>query len=328
MILGQILFFAVSIVPLLHAEEASAPSDIRAESPDGQGAPSDAQTAPPGAEESEADQDESTEAESGEASVAATSGDSPNIWHPPGIAPPVVVYPVETYTLANGLEVVLQPDSSHPRVAVSVTYVVGERDQPEGLRGLVQVVEELMGRGSRNVDPGGHDRHFDRAGATDRGSLITHDDSTFFEEIPSNHLATALWLESDRMASLLAVVDREAVEAQRAQLDNERTLALSRNALHGLDEAVARVLYPASHPYRRIGDSESELSRVRLEHVRSFFQRWYAPNNARLAIVGDFEVSAARALIEQYFGTISSSFSTPPADPRQQILVLCPAIDG
>jgi predicted Zn-dependent peptidase len=118
------------------------------------------------------------------------------------------------------------------------------------------------------------------------------------------------------MASLLAVVDAESVERERGLLAQERTLALSRNALHGIDEAVARVLYPADHPYRRMGDSERDLSNIRIEHVQSFFQRWYAPHNARLAIVGDFDVDAARMLVDEYFGTIASSHSTPPPRPE------------
>lgn len=311
MIFGPVLVFAVSIVSRGHAEEAGEPTDAEVTPSPGHAASADGHE-PPEDEDHTASEDEQPVAEVDETAVNTASAAPSVTWHPPDAAPPVVVYPVETFTLPNGLEIVLQPDERHPRVAVSVTYGVGERDQPEGLRGIVPMIEGLMGRGSRNVEPGGHDRHLDHAGATERGSLITSDDSTFYEEIPSNHLATALWLESDRMASLLAVVDREAVDSQRALLADERTRTLSRNALHGLDVAVARVLYPAAHPYHRVGDSDEELSRIRLEHIQYFFQLWYAPHNARLAIVGDFEIPTARDLVERYFGSISSSYSTPP----------------
>jgi zinc protease len=233
-------------------------------------------------------------------------------------SPTVASQDVEVFELESGLQVVLRPDASTTQVAVSVSYRAGEREQPLGYRGLAALTERLMFNGSRNVAPGELHRRLERAGAVHIDSWTSADAATFSQVVPAQHLATALWLESDRMASMLARLDRRALKIARRGLVRELHEAETVSAATGLDEVIDQVLYPEGHPYRRSGAVEAEVRRLRLRHVQWFFQRHYAPRDARLALVGRFTPREARALVERYFGTIRSShrpLRTPAVEP-------------
>lgn len=211
------------------------------------------------------------------------------------------------YELDNGLQVVLHPDAAVNHVAVSVSYRAGEREQPEGARGLAELTERLMYNGSRNVEPAEFHRRLERAGAIDIDSWTTADAVTFSQVVPPQHLPTVLWLESDRMASMLAPLDRGAVSVARDGLLRDIHGAEARSAVTGLEEVIAEVIYPPGHPYRRVGSEEGDVEGLRLRHVQWFFQAHYGPANARLALVGRFSVAEARSLIDRYFSTIRRS---------------------
>ncbi len=240
--------------------------------------------------------------------------------------PPPTVAPrnLRVFTLENGLTVILDPDRSYPRIAVAVTYAAGERHQPSKARGLARVTERLMVEGSRNVAPGEHELVLEHAGATAVGSWTSLDGTTYFEEVPAHHLATALWLESDRMASLLARVDEAALERARRAATLELARRREMSAVAGLDEIVTNTLFPAGHPYRRRGDRDRDIAGLRLEHVQWFVQRRLAPQTARLAIVGDFDPDQAQALVERYFGSIRSNHRSKV----RTVPSVAPSLDG
>lgn len=211
------------------------------------------------------------------------------------------------FELDNGLQVVLQPDMSVAHVAVSVSYPAGERWQPRGYRGLAELTSRLMSNGSRNVEAGEYHRRLERAGAIGVGAWTTPDAVTFSQVVPPQHLATVLWLESDRMASMLASLDRRALRVARNGLIRDIHGAEARSAVTGLEEVIGEVIYPADHPYRRIGVAQEDIEAIRLRQVQWFFQQHYGPADARIALVGRFDVARARSLVEQYFSTIRSS---------------------
>lgn len=219
------------------------------------------------------------------------------------------------FTLENGLEVILERDGSAPRVAVSVSYEAGLRRDPRGYRGLAQLTTRLMSRGSRNLEGGDYARHLERVGATAIGTSIDLDHATFRVAVPSRGLATVLWLESDRMASMLERVDQDELDRQRAVLIGEHEARDRRSFDDLVRWVVTRRLYPENHPYRDAGNDDRDLESIHLDHVRWFFQRHYAPWNARLAIVGDFDVGEARTLVARYFGSIRGSFDASEEPP-------------
>ena len=213
---------------------------------------------------------------------------------------------VETYRLANGLNVVLSRDTSVPVVAVNVWYHVGSGNEVAGRTGFAHLFEHMMFQGSANVGDDQHFRLISEAGGTLNGTTNS-DRTNYFEAVPSNFLERVLWQEADRMGFLLNAMTQEKLDNQRSVVQNERRQNYD-NAPYGLaGETIARLMYPAAHPYSwtTIG-SLTDLNAASMEDVSGFFRQYYAPNNASLSIVGDFDPAQARRWVERYFGPIPS----------------------
>jgi zinc protease len=212
--------------------------------------------------------------------------------------------PYEKHVLGNGLEVVIHEDHSDPVVAVYVQYHVGSAREEPGRSGFAHLFEHMLFQGSAHV---GDDQHFklvQEAGGTLNGST-TRDRTNYFEVLPSNQLELALWLEADRMGWLLPGMTQEKLDLQRDVVKNERRQNYE-NRPYGMGSAwTAAELYPAEHPYHwlTIG-SQEDLTAASLDDVKSFFSRWYGPNNATLAIGGDVDPKQVLALVDKYFGSI------------------------
>jgi zinc protease len=221
---------------------------------------------------------------------------------------------LETYRLSNGLSVIMARDTSVPVVAVNLWYHVGSGDERPGRTGFAHLFEHMMFQGSQNVGDDAHFRFIQEAGGTLNGSTNT-DRTNYFQAVPSNFLERVLWLEADRMGFLLPAMTEAKLDNQRSVVQNERRQNYD-NAPYGLaSETIAAALYPAGHPYSwtTIG-SLADLNAASMADVQDFFRTYYAPNNASLAIVGDFDRAAARALVERYFGGIPAG---PPIErPR------------
>ncbi len=223
----------------------------------------------------------------------------------------------EKYKLPNGLDVILMEDHRLPLVAVSIWYHVGPANERPGLTGFAHLFEHMMFEGSKYV---GEKRHFlllESAGASDINGTTDFDRTNYFETLPSNQLELALWLESDRMGFLLDKLDDRKLENQRDVVRNERRQNVE-SAPYGLvQEEIFHQLFPPQHPYyASVIGSHADIEAARLEDVREFFRRYYAPNNASLAIVGDIEPAHTRALVEKYFGPIPSGPAVPPIDVK------------
>jgi len=213
---------------------------------------------------------------------------------------------VETFRLANGLNVVLSRDTSVPVVAVNVWYHVGSGNEVAGRTGFAHLFEHMMFQGSANVGDDQHFRLISEAGGTLNGTTNS-DRTNYFEAVPSNFLERVLWQEADRMGFLLNAMTQEKLDNQRSVVQNERRQNYD-NAPYGLaTETISRLLFPAGHPYSwtTIG-SLTDLNAASMEDVSGFFRQYYAPNNASLAVVGDFDPAQARRWIERYFGSIPS----------------------
>ncbi|MDR1727399.1 MAG: insulinase family protein [Acidobacteriota bacterium] len=227
----------------------------------------------------------------------------------------------EKYKLGNGLEVTLFEDHRLPLVAVNIWYHVGPADERPGLTGFAHLFEHMMFEGSRHVGEKAHFQYLEAAGATTVNGSTDFDRTNYYETVPSNRLDLALWLESDRMGFLLDTLDERLLSNQRDVVRNERRQTVE-NSPYGLaQEEVYRQLFPPNHPYHAaIMGSHADIESARLGDAREFFRRYYVPNNASLAIVGDFAPEEARALVEKYFAPF------PAGEPAPRIRAATPPI--
>ena len=227
----------------------------------------------------------------------------------------------EKYTLPNGLEVILHQDRSVPWVGFDVMYKVGSADEEKGRTGFAHLFEHIMFMGSQNVPVGAFDSWLEGAGARNNGS--TSEDRTEYNiQLPSNALPLALWLDADRLGWLLPTMDMPKLDLQRDVVKNERRQGVDNVPYGRAFETVLAALYPASHPYSwPVIGSMADLSAATLDDVKGFFRTYYAPNNASLAIAGDFDVDSAKAWVQRYFGDIPRGPALParPTVPPAQV---------
>jgi zinc protease len=227
----------------------------------------------------------------------------------------------EKYTLPNGLEVILHEDHSTPIISVNTWYHVGSADEKAGRTGFAHLFEHLMFMGSQNVPLGVFDKELEAAGGRNNAST-SEDRTNYYEDIPSNALPLALWLDSDRMGFLLPTMDAAKVDLQRDVVKNERREGVDNQPYGAADEVILAALYPKGHPYSwSVIGSMADLSAASLEDVKNFFRTYYAPNNATLTIAGDFKPAEAKALIQKYFGGIPRGPALP-ARPNVAPVVL------
>jgi zinc protease len=211
---------------------------------------------------------------------------------------------IEKDTLPNGLEVLLLEDHSVPLIAVNTWYHVGSGDERVGRAGFAHLFEHIMFTGSQHVPTGMFDQVLEAAGATNNGST-TEDRTNYYETLPSNALPLALWLDSDRMGFLLPSLDQEKLDIQRDVVKNERRQRVDNVPYGRAEETILAALYPAGHPYSwPVIGSMADLSAATLDDVKDFFRKYYAPNNATIAIVGDFDSDSAKAWVRKYFSDI------------------------
>jgi zinc protease len=236
---------------------------------------------------------------------------------PPEVAPPKATKPLEIpfekLTLKNGLTLILHRDTTLPLVAVNLWYHVGPANEPPGRSGFAHLFEHLMFEGSRHVG-----REFDKllesVGATNVNGTTNWDRTNYFETVPREQLALALWIESDRMGFLLDVVNQERLDVQRDVVKNERRQSYE-NAPYGPSTlALLDAMFPAGHPYHgAVIGSMADLSAATLDDVKAFFRSYYGPANATLVLAGDFDPAEAKALVERYFGTLDGQKPPRPA---------------
>src|SRR5712692_1228290 len=218
----------------------------------------------------------------------------------------------EKYKLANGLEVILSEDHRLPMVAVNLWYHVGPANELPGRTGFAHLFEHMMSEGSRHVPGNSHFHFLEAAGASDINGTTDFDRTNYFETLPSNQLELALWLESDRMGYLLGKIDQERLANQRDVVRNERRQSVENTPYGLVEEQLVHELYPKGHPYyAEVIGSHRDIEAARLDDVREFFRQYYTPNNASLAITGDFNPVQVKALVEKYFGSIPAGTSVP-----------------
>jgi len=210
----------------------------------------------------------------------------------------------EKYELKNGLTVILSEDHRLPQVAVDIWYHVGAANQTPGRSGFAHLFEHMMFSGSKHVQPSPI-QVLESIGASGLNGTTNFDRTNYFEVVPSNQLASALWVESDRMGYLLDTLDEQKLKIQRDVVSNEKRQSYENRPYGPAGLRLCDLLFPKPHPYYEcvIGDI-ADIQAASPEDIRQFFRTFYGPQNASLAIVGDFDPKVAKDLVERYFGPI------------------------
>ncbi len=220
------------------------------------------------------------------------------------VATDAIRIPFSTYKLPNGLTVVLSQDKSTPTVAVDLWYHVGSKNEKVGRTGFAHLFEHMMFTGSGHAPYGTHDKLTNAVGGQNNASTA-NDRTNYYETIPSNYLESSIWLESDRLGFLTDTLGQDKLDAQRDVVKNERRQRVDNQPYGRVGEIVSAAIYPPSHPYSwPVIGSMADLSAASLNDVKNFFHTYYAPNNAVIAIVGDFDEAQTRVWIEKYFGDL------------------------
>jgi len=220
--------------------------------------------------------------------------------------------PIETFTLGNGLRVVLSEDHTAPLVAVNLWYHVGSANERTGRTGFAHLFEHMLFQGSLNVGANEHFELVQRAGGTLNGSTWL-DRTNYFETVPSNQLEVALWLEANRMGWLLPAMTQQKLDTQRDVVQNERRWSMDNQPYGTWWERLPALAFPVDHPFHHslIG-SMADLDAASLDDIAHFFATYYTPDNAVLSIAGDFDRDDARTMVERHFGTIPRGAGVPP----------------
>jgi len=225
--------------------------------------------------------------------------------------------PVEYHTLDNGLKVILSPDATAPIATVAVYYHIGFRIEPRDRTGFAHLFEHMMFQGSANLGKMEFVRLVQENGGVLNGST-RFDFTNYFQIVPAHKLETILWAEADRMSGL--AITQENLTNQKGVVTNEVKVAVLNQPYGGfpwldLPQLANENWYNAHNFY---GDLE-DLEAATLEDVQAFFNQYYAPNNAALAIVGDFDPAQAMQWVEQYFGNIPSSTAVEMPDIAEPV---------
>jgi zinc protease len=211
--------------------------------------------------------------------------------------------------LPNGMKICMIEDHSRPVVNLQVWYHVGSKDERTGRTGFAHLFEHIMFRGSKNVGPEEHMRYVREAGGT-VNAYTTFDQTVYWETFPSNYLERMIWLEADRMESL--VINEENFQKEREVVKEERRLRTD-NAPYGkVTEDIYDLAYK-QYPYKHlpIGSME-DLNKATAADVQEFFNIYYVPNNATLVMVGDIDPKEAAALAQKHFGRLPRSKNPVP----------------
>jgi zinc protease len=227
-------------------------------------------------------------------------------------AAPALSVPFTQFKLPNGLNVILHRDTSVPVVSVNVWYHVGSGNERPGRTGFAHLFEHVMFEGSMHVPEGSFDTWLEAAGGNNNGST-TNDRTNYYEDLPSNALELALFLESDRMGFLLDEKAPDKINGQRDVVKNEKRQSVDNQPYGQAFIELPAMLYPPGHPYSwsTIGSME-DLSAASFEDVARFFRTYYVPSNASLVVAGDIDIAATRKMVEKWFSDVPAGKPVPP----------------
>ena len=222
----------------------------------------------------------------------------------------------DTFTLENGLTVVVHEDRKVPMVAVNVWYHVGSKNEKVGKTGFAHLFEHLMFNGTENYN-NEYFEPFEKIGATDQNGTTNSDRTNYFQNVPTNALDLALWMESERMGHILDVIDEDKLDEQRGVVQNEKRQG--ENSPYGKAfNSINTGAFPKGHPYSwSVIGSMEDLNAATLDDVKEWFETYYGPTNAVIALAGDIDLETAKIKVQEYFGDIQGG--PPLTKPKKWI---------
>jgi zinc protease len=221
--------------------------------------------------------------------------------------------------LPNGLRLIISEDHLAPVVAVNLWYSVGSKHEQPGKTGFAHLFEHVMFQGSAHVGKAEHMSLIQAAGGTMNGTTWL-ERTNYFETMPSHQVEIALWLEADRMGTLLDALSQENLDIQRDVVKNEKRWSYDNRPYGSWTEKLLAGIFPPGHPYHHstIG-SMADLDAASLDDVKAFFRLHYAPNNCVLSVAGDVRPAQITGWVEKYFGGIPANPNLPVALPDMSV---------
>ncbi len=218
----------------------------------------------------------------------------------------VISLPTTKFTLNNGMTVLLHEDHSVPRVRIAIRFRVGSSRETPGRTGFAHLFEHLMFEGSEHVAEGKFIEAIEAVGG-ENNAFTTEDETFYYEEVPSNAVDIPLFLESDRMGFYASKIEGALVDRQRDIVKNERRQRVENVPWGNGQELLPSLVFPKGHPYSwSVIVSMQDLSSASIDDVRSFYSTWYAPNNAVMAVVGDFDTATMQKTLENWYSDVPS----------------------
>ncbi|SEH36155.1 M16 family metallopeptidase [Magnetospirillum fulvum] len=226
------------------------------------------------------------------------------------VSPPAQarLFDPQTFTLSNGMTVVVVPNHRVPIVSHMVWYKVGAADEVAGKSGLAHMLEHLMFKGTPSVPPGDFSKIVSRNGGRDN-AFTSSDYTGYFQNVAADRLELVMRMEADRMANL--TLDEENFRTERAVVLEERRSRVGNNPAARLAEQMEATLFLNSPYHRPVIGWQSEIAGLTRDDALAFYRRWYAPNNAVLIVAGDVDADIVRPLAEKYYGTLPRAEIAP-----------------
>lgn len=218
---------------------------------------------------------------------------------------PALEIDFEKFELDNGLDVIFHVDRSDPVVAVALTAHVGSAREKEGRTGFAHLFEHLLFLESENLGKGGLDKMSARIGGSGANGSTSRDRTNYFQTVPNDALEKMLWAEADKLGWFINTVTEPVLAKEKQVVKNEKRQGVDNRPYGHTSYVIDKALYPEDHPYNwQVIGSLEDLQNATLEDVKSFFRRWYVPNNVTLAVSGDFDVDQAKEWVHKYFDEI------------------------
>jgi zinc protease len=240
------------------------------------------------------------------------------------------LFNAETFTLDNGLQVIVVPSHRAPVVTQMLWYKVGAADGPPGKNGIAHFLEHLMFKGTKTMPPGAYTREITRIGG-DQNAITAQDFTFYYQSVAVEHLEMVMRMEADRMANL--VITDDQVLPERAVIIEERSMRVDNDPQSLLNEMLRATLY-LNHPYGTPGLGwRHEMETLTTADALAFYETWYAPNNALLIICGDVTIDQVKKLAQEIYGPIPRRdvperlrLQEPPQYAARSVVLKSPAV--
>lgn len=225
--------------------------------------------------------------------------------------------PFQKFELKNGLQVVFHIDKSDPVVAVELMAHVGSAREIAGRTGFAHLFEHLLFLESENLGKGGLDKMSTKIGGSGANGSTSRDRTNYLQTVPNDGLEKMIWAEADKLGWFINTVTNPVLAKEKQVVKNEKRQSYDNRPYGFNQQIIDRNLYPKDHPYNwQVIGSLDDLQNATLDDVKTFFKKWYVPNNATLVLSGDFDPVQAKKWVEKYFDEIPRGDEITPLEKR------------